>query len=70
MILKHELSAYDKDIFHIPKEERYNMTEHQKQHWIETTTITVYKCIAEQQKKMANGQQDIRKFFPTQQIKN
>ena len=64
-----ELSAYDKDIFHIPKEVRYKMTEQQKQHWVDTTTTTVYKCIAEQQQKMSHGQQDIRKFLTPQQVK-
>ena len=68
--LKYEMSAQDQDIFHIPKEQRYKMSEHQKQKWIDTTTTTVYKCIEEHQQKMAQGQQDIRKYFNTQKDKS
>ena len=61
--LQYELNAHDRDIFHVPKEQRLKMTERQKKHWIDTTTTTVYKCIEEHQQKMKQGQQDIRKYF-------
>ena len=61
--LQDDLSHYDRNIFQQPIEEKYCLTTKQKTEWIEQTTQTVYKCIAEHHQKMTQGQTDIRNFF-------
>ena len=61
--LQDELSHYDKNIFQQPIEEKYRLTNKQKIEWIDQTTQTVYKCIADHHKNMTHGQRDIRQYF-------
>ena len=61
--LQDDLSHYDRNIFQQPIEEKYRLTNKQKTEWIEQTTQTVYKCIAEHHQNMTQGQTDIRKYF-------
>jgi len=61
--LQHELLATDRDIFAIPLEERFNLTEKQKLLWITHTTKTVSTCLLDHQQKIQSGQKDIQSYF-------
>ena len=50
-------------MFHLPEEERIQMTPAQKMTWIATTTKTMKVSIDEFKKKQTTGQKDIRQFF-------
>jgi len=65
--LQNEINVHDRDIFTIPIEERYKMTDRQKEKWIENTEQTVYQCIEEHRTKMQTGQHNIRKYFGSKQ---
>ena len=64
--LQDEISHYDKNIFHKPIEERYKLNRKQKIDWIDQTTKTLYKCMADHHKNMTSGQKDIRQYFQKQ----
>ena len=61
--LQHDINQHDRGMFHAPIEERYKMSEKQKQKWIEETTKTVQQCMLDHQQKMKEGQKDIRTYF-------
>jgi len=64
--LQSEVLHHDKDIFDVPINDRYDLTEKQKKIWIEQTTTTVTKSIAEQQVRNHTRQKDICQFFTKQ----
>ena len=54
--LQPDLTKHDRKLFDTPIEERYKLSEKIKIQWIEETTKTIQKSIAEQQQKMSTGQ--------------
>ena len=65
---ENNINYHDRDIFHEPVEEKYNLTEKQKITWIEQTTTTLKKCKEDHQTKMRTGQKDIRQFFESRKV--
>ena len=63
--LQENMSHHDRDIFHRPIEDTIALSEKQKLRWIEQTTRTAQKSIADYREKMNSGQTDIRKYFQT-----
>ena len=61
--LQDEISHYDRNLFQIPIEDRYNLSKKQKLEWIDQTTQMVYKSLADHHKHMTQGQTDIRDYF-------
>jgi len=66
--LQDEVPYLDKTLFDTPIEERLQMTDKRQQIWIDETTKTVQKSMAEHTEKMSNGQTDIRQFTQSGKI--
>jgi len=64
--MQQEINAQDRDIFHLPIEERLQHTKYQKVRWIEQTSATISKCIEDHHQKVTSGQRDICSFFKKQ----
>ena len=65
--LQDSMSHHDRDIFQCPLDDRLSLSEKQKTRWIEQTTRTAQKSIAEYREKMNTGQTDIRQFLQTKE---
>ena len=61
--LQNEIGYHDRDLFQIPLDERYKLSERQKVAWIEHTTKTMKVSMEDYVQKQKTGQRDIRQFF-------